>query len=293
MTLQAGKIGPHKTSSVKIVAGISVAQLLRLGPFDPTENRLMTAHALRMSRTQLITQSTHLLDDEEAQRASTLFARRLAGEPVAYILGSREFYGLSFYVTPAVLIPRADTELLVDLALERTTPGAQVADLGTGSGAIAIAIARNRNDLQVTATDISEAALEVARHNAALHRVRIDFRPGSWLGALDEKRFDLIVSNPPYIVAGDRHLTQGDLPFEPIDALTDHGDGLSALRCLASGAPAYLKPGGWLLLEHGYDQAPAVRALLAQHGFDAVQSWKDLAGIERVSGAMLPSHSSP
>ncbi len=290
MIAQPSAIRTDKISTVEITAGISVAQLLRLGPFDVTENRLLVAHALCMSRTQLITENTHLLNETEAERVSALFARRRAGEPVAYILGSREFYGLSLHVTPAVLIPRAETELLVDLALEHATPGARIADLGTGSGAIAVAIARNRSDLQVTATDISEAALEVARQNAALHRVRVNFLQGDWLGALDAKHFDLIVSNPPYIVANDRHLAQGDLPFEPIDALTDHGDGLSALRCLAAGAGAHLKPGGWLLLEHGYDQAPAVRALLAQHGFEEVQSWTDLAGIERVSGAIKPLH---
>jgi len=288
MTTRPGTGSTDRIPVAEMVAGISVAQLLRMAPFDATDNRLLAAHALRMSRTQLVTQSDHLLDAEEAQRVGASIARRLAGEPVAYILGSREFYGLSLRVTPAVLIPRADTELLVDLALERATPGARVADLGTGSGAIAVAIARNRIDLHVTATDISEAALDIARQNAALHRVRASFLQGDWLAALGEERFDLIVSNPPYIVAGDNHLTQGDLPFEPIDALTDHADGLSALRCLAAGAGAHLKPGGWVLLEHGYDQASAVRALLTANGFKMVQSWTDLAGIERVSGATMP-----
>jgi len=287
MTTTFGR-STDRTPIVEMVAGISVAQLLRMAPFDVTDNRLLAAHALRMSRTQLVTQSDHILNGEDAQRVNDTFARRLAGEPIAYILGSREFYGLSFRVTPAVLIPRADTELLVDLALERAAPGARVADLGTGSGAIAIAIARNRIDLHVTATDISEAALDIARHNAALHRVLATFVQGDWLMALGEGRFDMIVANPPYIVAGDSHLVQGDLPFEPIDALTDHADGLGALNCLAAGAGAHLKPGGWLLLEHGYDQAPAVRALLTANGFEAVQSWVDLAGIERVSGATLP-----
>jgi release factor glutamine methyltransferase len=267
-----------------VEAGMTVAHLLRHAPFDLLDNRLLVAHALRMSRSQLITQSDHCLDAEESQRVSAAFARRSAGEPIAYILGSREFYGLSLLVTPAVLIPRADTELLVDLGLERAPPGAQVADLGTGSGAIAVALARSRSDLRVTATDVSAQALDVARQNAALHRVQPTFLQGDWFAPLDSRRFDLIVSNPPYIVAGDVHLAQGDLPFEPIDALTDHADGLAALRILSAGARGHLKPHGWLLMEHGYDQAAAVRALLQTAGFTSVQSWTDLSGIERVSG---------
>ena len=273
-----------------VVAGISIAHVLRGtpgAPTDPIDNRLLVAHALRLSRTQLITQGDHLLSADEAQRLQAAYARRATGEPIAYILGSREFYGLSLLVTPAVLIPRADTELLVDLALQRAAPGARVADLGTGSGAIAIAIARSRPDLQVSATDVSDEALEVARHNAALHRVQPRFLHGDWYAALGSQRFDLIVANPPYIVAGDVHLAQGDLPYEPIDALTDHGDGLGALRILADGARAHLAPAGWVMLEHGYDQAAAVRALLSACGLQSVQSWHDLAGIERVTGGQL------
>ena len=275
--------------AIRFSAGISVAELLRQAPLAALDNRLLAAHVLRLSRTQLVTCSQQAITADEARALETVFARRLAGEPIAYILGSREFYGLSLLVTPAVLIPRADTELLVDLALERAAPGALVADLGTGSGAIAIAIARNRRDLQVTATDVSAAALDVARQNAALHRVQPTFLQGDWYAALGDRRFDLIVCNPPYIVAGDAHLVQGDLPFEPLDALTDHADGLTALRLLASGAHRHLRPGGWLLLEHGHDQAAAVRLLLADAGFTGVQSWRDIAGIERVSGGCLPA----
>ena len=276
-----------------ISAGISVAHLLRSAPFDALDNRLLVAHCLRLSREQLITRSEHCLSQEEAEQVTAAFARRRTGEPVAYILGSREFFGLSLRVTPAVLIPRADTELLVELALERAPPGARLADFGTGSGAIAIALARNRSDLQVTAVDVSAAALEVARENAALHRVSPTFLQSDWYAALERddqaRPFDMIVANPPYIVAGDIHLAQGDLPFEPLDALTDHADGLSALRILVTGAPRHLLPGGWLLLEHGYDQAAAVRALLADAGFESVDSWHDLSGIERVSGARMPA----
>ena len=270
-------------------AGISIAQLLQAAPFDRLDNRLLVAHALCLSREQLITRSEHVLDASEAARVSAVFSRRRTGEPIAYILGSREFFGLKLMVTPAVLIPRADTELLVELALARAAVGARVVDLGTGSGAIAIAIARSRPDLQVSATDASAGALEVARQNAALHRVQPAFFAGDWYAPLGEQRFDMIVANPPYIVAGDSHLAQGDLPYEPIDALTDHADGLAALRILAAGAGAHLLAGGWILLEHGYDQAPQVRALLAASGLTVVQSWTDLAGIERVSGAQMPA----
>ena len=272
------------TVPVPVAAGISIGALLRAAPFDTLDNRLLVAHALCLSREQLITRNQHCLVDAEAARINAAFARRASGEPVAYILGSREFFGLALRVTPAVLIPRADTELLVELALARAAPGARVADLGTGSGAIAIAVAKSRPDLQVSATDVSAAALDVARENAALHRVRPSFLQGHWYGALAGQRFDMLVANPPYIVAGDPHLGRGDLPFEPIDALTDHGDGLSALRILATGASAHLLPGGWLLLEHGYDQAAAVRALLQGAGLMDIASWCDLAGIERVSG---------
>jgi release factor glutamine methyltransferase len=275
------------TAAVPISAGIGIAELLRNAPFDTLDNRLLVAHALRLSRTALITQSEHQLDADEAARVTAAFTRRAAGEPIAYILGSREFYGLALRVTPDVLIPRADTELLVDLVLARAAPGAAVADLGTGSGAIAVAVARNRPDVQVTATDASAAALEVAAHNAALHLVRLTLLQGDWLVPLAQRRFDIIASNPPYIRAGDSHLGQGDLPFEPVDALTDHADGLTALRILAAGAPRHLQPGGWLLLEHGHDQAAAVRALLSDAGMNEVASWTDLAGIERVSGGRM------
>jgi release factor glutamine methyltransferase len=271
------------------LAGRSIAQIVARPPLDPLETRMLLCHALGLSRVQLITRSEQVLDDEAARRLGALFARRLAGEPVAYLIGEREFYGLPFRVTPAVLSPRPETELLVELACERLPAGGSVLDMGTGSGAIAVAIAHSRPDAHVTALDASAAALEIARANAGRNGVRVDFLQSDWYGALDSRRFDLIVSNPPYIVAGDRHLSQGDLRFEPVDALTDHGDGLSALRAIIAGAPGWLKENGWLLLEHGYDQAPAVRALLRD--WDAVRSWRDLAGIERASGGTRPAAS--
>lgn len=267
-----------------IARGTTIATLLRDQRLTPLEARILLAHALQLSRIQLITQSERILTTEEAQSVSALFQRRVDGEPIAYIVGEREFFGLMLHTTPDVLIPRPETELLVELALDRLHAGVSVLDMGTGSGAIAIAIAHARPHAKVTALDLSEAALAVARRNASRHHANIRFLQSDWYNALIGERFDIIVANPPYIVADDAHLSQGDLRFEPVDALTDHADGLSALRTIIEGAPAHLVPGGFLLMEHGYDQASAVRDLLAQHGFQQVQSWHDLAGIERVSG---------
>jgi len=269
-------------------AGCTLATVLKTAPLDPLENRILLCHALRLTRVQLITQSERRLDQAESDALKALFARRLRGEPIAYIVGLREFYGLDFRVTPDVLIPRPDTELLVELAMERLPTGGALLDMGTGSGAIAVSIAHSRPDAVVTALDASAAALAIARENAAAHQARVTLLESDWYGALaKDQRFAVIASNPPYIVEGDVHLSQGDLRFEPVDALTDHGDGLSDLRTIIDGAPAHLLPQGWLLLEHGYDQAAAVRALLAGTGFTDVQSWRDLAGIERVSGGRL------
>lgn len=265
-------------------AGTSISAFLRDSPLTQLETRILLTHALGLTRMQLITQSERTLSVEETNRLAALVQRRVDGEPIAYIVGTREFYGLSFDVTPDVLIPRPETELLVELAQQHLQPGGHVLDMGTGSGAIAVAIAANRPDAKVTALDYSPAALAVARHNAALHKVTIEFLQSDWFAGLGQRQFDLIVSNPPYIVDGDIHLSQGDLRFEPIDALTDHGDGLSALRKIIDGAGSHLRKGGWLFMEHGYDQSAAVRELAAAHGFAEVQSWKDLAGIERVSG---------
>ena len=267
-------------------AGAAVKAALSALPLDPLENRILLCHATGLSRVQLITQSERALTEAEARQLSALVARRLQGEPIAYIVGKREFFGLDFEVSDAVLIPRPDTELIVELALERLPPGAaRLLDMGTGSGAIAVAAAHGRPDAQVTALDVSDAALAMARRNAAANGARVRFLRSDWFAALDAaERFELIASNPPYIAAGDEHLSQGDLRFEPSGALTDHADGLSALRIIVAGAPAYLAPGAWLLMEHGYDQAQDVRALLAARGFTEVQSWRDLGGIERVSG---------
>lgn len=270
-----------------IEAGATIGRLRQTLPLDPLENRILLCHALRLPRVALITQSERALSAEEAQRLASLVQRRLDGEPIAYIVGEREFFGLPFQVSPAVLIPRPDTELIVELALERLPPRGRLLDMGTGSGAIAVAVAHTRRDAEVTALDVSDEALGIARANASANGAAVRFLRSDWYAALDGERFALIASNPPYIAAGDRHLAEGDLRFEPAGALTDHADGLSALRIIIDGAPGHLLPGGWLLLEHGYDQAGDVRALLEARGLLEVQSWRDLAGIERVSGARL------
>jgi len=267
-----------------VAPGTTLAALQRAPLLDPVDQRILVCHALNITRTALITQSERALTDDEAARIATLIQRRLDGEPVAYIVGRREFYGLEFAVGPGVLIPRPDTELLVELALERLPPRGRVLDMGTGSGAIAVAIAHTRPDAAVTALDVSPAALDIARANAARNGANVQFLHSDWYGAVAGATFDLIVSNPPYIPAGDRHLAEGDLRFEPADALTDHADGLTALRTIAAGAPRHLVPQGWLLMEHGYDQSTAVRMLLTELDCSDVHSWRDLAGVERVTG---------
>jgi len=276
--------------TTQVQAGTAVGRALALLPLDALENRILLCHATGLSRVQLITQAERALGADEAARLNDLVRRRLAGEPIAYIVGRREFFGLDFAVNDAVLIPRPDTELIVELALERLAPQGRLLDMGTGSGAIAVAVAHTRPDAAVTALDVSAAALDVARANAAHNGARVRFLQSDWfaaLGAADQ--FDLIASNPPYIAAGDAHLAQGDLRFEPASALTDHADGLSALRTIVDGAQAHLLPGAWLLLEHGYDQAAAVRTLLQARGYTAVQSWRDLGDIERVTGGKAPA----
>ncbi|HEX7982727.1 MAG TPA: peptide chain release factor N(5)-glutamine methyltransferase [Duganella sp.] len=269
-----------------IGAGVTVGALQTQSLLDALDNRVLLCHALGLNRVGLITQSERALSADEANRFAALVRRRLDGEPIAYIVGQREFFGLPFEVGDAVLIPRPDTELLVELTLERLPPSGRVLDMGTGSGAIAVAVAHTRRDADVTALDVSPEALAVARRNAAANGVRVAFLQSDWYAALEAKApFDVIASNPPYIASGDRHLSEGDLRYEPVGALTDHADGLSALRIIVAGAAARLKPRGWLLMEHGYDQSAAVRQLLTEQGYTDVQSWTDLAGIERVTGA--------
>ncbi len=259
---------------------------------DRLDARLLLEHVCGCSHADLIARPELEIAEARATRLEELLRRRESGEPLAYLLGSAWFCGLEFNVSPAVLIPRPDTEVLVNVAVDkaRALESPVVVDLGTGSGIVAILIARLCPQAQLTAVDVSAAALDVASANAQRHGVNICFREGDWYAPLGDERFDVIVSNPPYVVAGDPHLQQNGLPFEPIQALTDGivgGDGLACIRRLIDGASAHLHTGGWLLMEHGYDQAVEVRRLLAQAGFAEVASWRDSAGIERVSGGRV------
>ncbi|AOY00680.1 peptide chain release factor N(5)-glutamine methyltransferase [Jeongeupia sp. USM3] len=262
-------------------------QLLADARLDAVDARVLLQHALQVSRAWLIGHADDVLPPAQAAAFEALAARRRAGEPVAYLVGTREFYGRDFAVSPAVLIPRPETELLVELALARAGQGARVVDLGTGSGCIPVTLKLERPDLAVSAVDISADALAVARGNAAALGADVVFRQSDWYAALAGETFDLVVSNPPYIVAGDAHLSRGDLRFEPQGALTDFADGLEHIRRIVEGAGGPLAPRGWLLFEHGFDQGEASRALLAAAGFLDVQTWPDLAGLDRVSGGRL------
>lgn len=255
------------------------------------EAERLLAHVLERPRAWLYAWPEHLPTPAQRAEFERLVAARVAGAPVAYLLGRRAFWTFDLEVTPAVLIPRPETELLVELALARLPVGQPlaVADLGTGSGAVALAIARERPLARVLATDIGEDALAVAAANARrLGLGNVAFARGDWCAPLGEARFDLIASNPPYIEDGDPHLAKGDLRHEPPRALASGADGLDAIRVIVAAAPRHLRPGGWLLLEHGHDQAARVRALLASHGFVDVGSATDLAGHERVSLGRMP-----
>lgn len=265
---------------------MTIEDLLKLSLVDPLEAQVLLAHALKCTRVQLVIRNKDPLTPQQVTEISALLMRRMQGEPIAYLTGEREFHGLRFEITPDVLIPRHETELLVELGSEKLPKSGSVLDLGTGSGAIAVSLAHARRDAQVTATDISQAALAVARRNASAHAVSIQLVHSDWWDKV-EGLFDVIVSNPPYIAASDPHLLRGDLRFEPRTALTDEANGMMHISAIIDGAARHLNPGGWLLIEHGYDQAAAVRTLLQKSGWQHAQSWKDLAGIERVSGAVL------
>nr|WP_066077638.1 peptide chain release factor N(5)-glutamine methyltransferase [Bergeriella denitrificans] len=270
---------------------MTLEQWLRASPLPKAEARMLLQYAGGYTRLQLITGNTAPLPADVAEKLAALQARRMAGEPMAYILGEREFYGRRFAVNPDVLIPRPETEHLVEAVLSKLPPQGRVWDLGTGSGAVALTLALERPDAAVRASDISTGALAVAKQNAAALGAAVEFALGSWFDVdkpSEKHSYDIIVSNPPYIEAGDAHLSTGDLRFEPQGALTDFSDGLSCIRELAQGAPDYLKAGGWLVLEHGFDQGAAARALLAAQGFTAVDTLQDLAGLDRVTLGQRP-----
>lgn len=255
------------------------------------EAELLLEHALGRSRTWLMAHATDAMPVTASASLDALLARRVAGEPVAYIMGQRGFWKMDLAVSPAVLIPRPETELLVEQALGRMPAGqaTRVADLGTGSGAVALALGLERPAAKIVASDASSAALAVARANAEHLQIgNVQFVQGSWWQPLAERSFDVVVSNPPYVAAGDPHLEQGDLRSEPAMALASGADGLDAIRSIVRGAPARMAGGGWLLLEHGWDQAASVRELLADAGFQALFSARDLQGHERVTGGRKP-----
>jgi release factor glutamine methyltransferase len=262
-----------------------VAEALR--SLEPREARLLLAQATGFSVASVLAHPERELPAAAAEKFREYAARRARGEPIAYILGEKEFYGLPLAVNPAVVIPRPETELLVALALARKP--ASVLDLGTGSGAIALALKRHLPAARVVAVERSAAALAVAQRNALRLGLEVEFRHGLWFEPVAGERFDLVVSNPPYVAVGDPHLSQGDLRFEPESALTAGPEGLDALREIAREAPSHLNPGGWLLLEHGLGQDAEVRKLLRAAGLEDIATWPDLAGIARVSGGGLKS----
>ena len=274
---------------------ITIAQALAQSGLVPVDAQVLLAYVVGNTRTWVTAHADESLTPNDAARFFSLARRRRDGEPIAYLTGVREFWGLSLLVTQNVMIPRPETETLVERALARLAPDrvSHVLDLGTGSGAIALALARERPRSQIVATDVSEAALRIADANARrLGLYNLRFIRADWYDEVEltpsRPAFDVIVSNPPYIAAGDRHLGEGDLRFEPMASLTPGGNGMSALSTIIAGAPQRLAPGGWLVVEHGYDQQDDVRALFESAGFIDLESTRDLAGIPRVCAGMLP-----
>lgn len=261
---------------------IGEALALARGRIPSGEAKLLLRHLLACSAVDIAAHPERGLTEGQSSRYADLVARCAAGEPAAYLLGKREFFGREFGVTPAVLIPRPETEVLVEqgIACGRGLDSPRILDLGAGSGCVAITLALELG-CQVTAVDQSPAALAVARDNAERLGAKVEFVESDWFSAVDGE-FDLIVGNPPYVAEGDPHLH--DLAFEPATALVSGADGLEAICRIVADAPRQLKPGGWLLLEHGYDQADAMRALLSAAGFGEITQFRDLAGIVRVSG---------
>ena len=255
------------------------------------EAQLLLQHVLNVNRAWLIAHENDALQPNIHEAFEALLNRRLAGEPMAYILGSREFFGLDLLVTPDTLIPRPDTETLVEAALAKilNNTNLSILDLGTGTGAIALAIAKNCPQVSITAVDASNAALEVAKKNAQnLNIHNVEFVISNWFDNLSNQRFDVIVSNPPYIEENDDHLTQGDLRFEPISALASGADGLDDIRQIIENCLVYLKPQGWLMMEHGYNQADQVADLMTQSGLTNIETIQDLGGNNRVTISKNP-----
>ena len=279
---------------------MTISQALRLGHHSLLEHEaaqleaeMLLAHCLQKTRSYLYTWPEKELSLSLQSHYQQMLDRRIMGEPIAYILGEREFWTLNLRVTPDVLIPRPDTELLVETVLALHGENARFADLGTGSGAIALAVAKEKTSWRVFASDLSDRALALAEENARRNRVsNIEFALGSWCDALPKDSFDIIASNPPYIDEADEHLEQGDLRFEPVSALVAKDNGLADIRQIASQSRGYLRDNAWLVLEHGWQQGPAVAAILRDNGFSNISTRQDLGGNDRITlGQWSPSQS--
>ena len=270
----------------------TVSRALAMSGLVPIEARILLAHVVERDRAWLAAHGDSELTVQQAKAFDALTRRRHSGEPVAYLTGRREFHGLDLEITPEVLIPRPETELLVELALIRIGKAdpVRVLDLGSGSGAVALAIAHLRPAVRVLGVDVSPAAIALARRNAERLQIpNTEFIESDWFERVPRSAFEVIVANPPYVAEGDPHLSQGDLRFEPAGALRGGVDGLRAIRAIVANAGGYLASPGWLLFEHGHDHADAVQALLRDAGFADVQSRRDLAGIPRVTfGSRAP-----
>lgn len=281
-TFQAASAKPPYSNMLTMKQWLNQSVLPRL------ESRLLLQHITQLTHAQLITHDQQILTTPQLAQLHQLHQRRINGEPIAYLIGYKEFFGRTFHVTPDVLIPRPETEQLVEIALSKTPKNGHILDLGTGSGIIAITLKLERPDLHIYATDISPKALNIAQHNAQQLHAPIQLMQGSWFQALQthalaKHHFHTIVANPPYIEANDPHLTQGDLRFEPQHALTDFADGYQAIHTLAKEAPTWLHKQGWLIIEHGYQQGYQSRQIFQTAGLTQVQTLTDLAQLDRIT----------
>tara|TARA_S200000501_G_scaffold376738_1_gene432656 strand:- start:811 stop:1617 length:807 start_codon:yes stop_codon:yes gene_type:complete len=265
---------------------MTIEELIKSTNINKHEAKIIISHVLNCSKIELITLFDKYIQSSKIRIIKNLFQRRINGEPIAYLTGKREFYGLEFRVTPDVLIPRHETELLVDIAKDFLPSKGKALDLGTGAGPIIISIANHRKDGKYLGVDVCKKALKIARFNAIKNKVNVKFISSNWFSGIKDK-FDLILCNPPYIAFNDPHLSRGDLIFEPKLALTDGSDGLNSIKKIVFLAPEYLKKGGWLFIEHGFNQSIQVKNLFSEKLWSEIQSHKDLSGFNRIFGAQL------